>query len=188
MTYTQIAASITALILLSAPAFADSAGHEIKLSGTTVSRCSIPAAPTGAGGINANLQSSATSGSQVIVAGLTEESGIAAVSNITLKFAGVWCNKPANFTLSSANGGLLHGSENDTMPSGFTNKVNYTAKADWPNAFSITLNSNTKQVNSNSGSSNAADLLLLITTTPDTKRLVAGDYTDTLTFSIDPGP
>jgi hypothetical protein len=176
---------VIALTLLSAPALAQGAGNTLQLAGTTIPRCAISNAATRTAG-DALLVASSVANSQIIFPGLADESGFLSENTIQLTFEGVWCNKTAKFKLASQNRGLLNPAQ---ATAGYTNKVNYIASALWGGQITgLQLKtSDVAEAEKHSAEPYADSLIININTVAEAGvRLIAGDYSDVLTLSIEP--
>jgi hypothetical protein len=170
-----------------------SAGQEVTVSADVQRFCRFDGSPTIDATNNMIEVSSSPTGSVVqvapgsIVDGLQNPSGhgFAFVSHAT-------CNSPSKITMTTARGGVKH----DTIgspPPGFRSNINYSASVFWggftPLGGIVTIGTAGAHSLPNpalSGAPREGTLTVSLFFVPDTVPLVAGNYTDTLTVSVEP--
>jgi hypothetical protein len=182
-------ATIAATVFIGPSAFAaDPAEHEIHLKGHVNSSCVIPSAATLSGA--ALLSNASTTDSTVSFINFVGTNGQGISQSATLTFAGVWCNRPARLTLTSAQDGILSEEDPNPLSGDFAGAVAYGAQATWDG---VTIDFDTADAGNSAfddtAAPNSGDLIVAITTQPPAnKLLVAGAYSDTLTVTLDPTP
>ncbi|MCB1518990.1 MAG: hypothetical protein KDJ37_00270 [Hyphomicrobiaceae bacterium] len=117
--------------------------------------------------------------------------GVVDTTPISVSIGDVVCNKAANVTLKSANGGLFDPAIG-SADAGFQHRINYEASVTAPAAASVAANGATVApitgtTATTSGATSSANVAVTITPTANTSPLMAGSgYTDTLTVTIEP--
>lgn len=180
-------AAIAALGIACSPAMAgDPVTKQLSISGSVNTSVSIPNDPVAIEGTNNNstFNSGSISINSLAATDLTPQS-----ASITVKYAGISTNSSTILTLSSTNQGLLNDTQ-DSVPSGFTKKVNYTAVASQDGGGDVTtLNTDTTNSADSDELAVFSDNILINITVPNTSstdKLLPGDYSDTLTLTITP--
>jgi len=119
----------------------------------------------------------------------TTTTGDVVTTPINVALGAVVCNKASDVTLSSLKGGVFSAT---SAPSGFQNRINYTASVSAPTAASVNANATAVTPTagataSTGGATSDPAVNVTITPTLNVDPLVAAtDYSDTLTVSIVP--
>jgi hypothetical protein len=175
------------------PTLAVASDQNINVSSEVAKFCRFDGIPTIESENNMQEVSSSAAGSTIevspgsIVNGLQSSSGhgFAFVSHAT-------CNTPSKVRMQTANGGVKHDSI-ASPPSGFHANINYSASVFWgtftPLGGLVTSGVAGEHSLPNPALSAApreGTLTVSLFFVPDTVPLVAGNYTDTLTVSVEP--
>ena len=98
------------------------------------------------------------------------------------------CNYSVGVRLTSTNGALLNVARaSTTPPSGMTKIIKYQATVSWGSSFTVNADGSNDVSETEGRGPISAPLTISITPIDDTKVLLEGTYTDTLTLSISAG-
>ncbi len=165
------AAALTLMAGSSGMAMAQAASQDVIINATVPLFCTIGGSATG----------SALAPVVVPVSSL----GVVNTTTLNTSQANVTCNQKTHIDLTSLNGGVTGPA---SPPSGFTNKIHYTASAGVGVGTNGTLDTSGPTPGQGDTGAAFAGQTLSISITPQTPSapLVNGAYTDTLTVTLTP--
>jgi hypothetical protein len=183
-------AAVAALAFACSPVLAeDTVSKLLTIGGDVDNSVSIPNDPTAIEGSNNNSE---FENGSITITSLASTNMTPAPASITVKYDDVSTNYPTKLTLTSNSTGLTNSSV-ETVPSGFTNKIYYTAVASKENGEDIvSLNtSSTNSINSSDLAAFSNNITVTITIPngddeTNNLKLLQGHYSDTLTLQISP--
>lgn len=183
------AAAVAAIMTAGTALAADTATHNITLTGTMPDTCNIPTAPTTAASTNMTLNGGATtSASTVNVSNIfNTTTGALTGGSITLRFASAVCNYNATVSLQTTNGRLTRSGGTAVVAGTWLTAVDYSAVASWATFTSSTLNATGTagaKINSTIGGPVVGNLDVQITVASSATPVAGGTYDDVLVLQI----
>lgn len=150
-------------------AYAQSVQHDVNLSATVPSFCTVD---------NPNTSSS-------LVIDVNQQTGAVSPLQKSVTIGQASCNAVATVSSTSSKGGLKN--SNTALPIGFTNVIQYKGDVYFAGFKQSTINTPTTQGSvGTTGGAEGGDLRVTVTPTVPSLPLTQGNYSDTITVTITP--